>query len=121
MSLQPETGKESYSAPKLHKRTRDQANLILVGHASFGPRGATDLLIALYPLPEVEGNENLREHFEEKDLADLESRTFRLVRRVLTAFQSTREDFRRFVRGKVESWPSRLRWGGMAISRPEED
>ncbi len=56
MPWQSETRKKTYSPPKLSKLTPDQANLILLGHASCGDQGAKDLLDALYPLLEPEGS-----------------------------------------------------------------
>lgn len=99
MPLQSETRKKTYGPPKLNKLTPEQAKLILIGHASCGDQGAKDLLDVLYPLPAPDRTHNVRGHFEDKDLAQITLRTSRLIRRVLTALQSTREDFRRFVRG----------------------
>ena len=40
MPLQSETRKKTCSPPKLNKLTPEQANLILIGHASCGDQGA---------------------------------------------------------------------------------
>src|SRR5712692_4489472 len=49
MPLQSVTRKKTYSSPNLNKPTREQANLILIGHASCRDQGAKDLLEVLYP------------------------------------------------------------------------
>jgi hypothetical protein len=99
MHLLSETRKKTYSPPKLKKLTPDQAKLILIGHASCGSPGAKDLLNVLYPSPEPEGSHDVRAHFEEEKPAPITPRTLRIFRCALTALQSTREDFRRFLRG----------------------
>jgi hypothetical protein len=99
MPLQSVTRKKRYSPPKLNKLSPEQANLILIGHASCGDQGAKDLLDVLYPPPEPEQNNNVRANFEDEGPAQTKHGTSRLIRRALTALQSTREDFRRFVRG----------------------
>jgi hypothetical protein len=99
MSLLSEAGKKAYSAPELHKLTRDQATLILIGHASCGHRGAIELLTVVYPLRNLEESRNAREAFQPGDFADPVSETSSLAHRIFTAFGSAREDFWRFVRG----------------------
>ena len=99
MPLQSVTRKKRYTPPKLNKLTPDQANLILIGHASCGDQGAKDLLDVLYPPPELERNHNVRANFEDEERIRIKLGTSRLIRRAFTAFQSTREDFWRFVRG----------------------
>src|SRR5258705_565602 len=98
MPFQSETRKKTYSPPKLNKLTPEQANLILIGHAGCGDQGAKDLLAVLYPPPEREGH-NVGANSEEEDPAQIKPEPSGLIHRALTAFQSTREDFRRFVRG----------------------
>jgi len=99
MPLQPEPHKRTYSSPKLSKLTPDQANLTLLGHASCGDQGAKDLLAVLYPLSKAERNQNVYAHFEDENLVRIKPRMSRLIRRALTAFQSSRENFHRFIRG----------------------
>ncbi len=99
MPLQSEPRKKTYSAPRLSKLTPDQANLTLIGHASCGDQGAKDLLDVLYPLPEAERNQNVCSHSEDESPARTNPRMSRLIRRALTTFQSSREDFHRFIRG----------------------
>jgi hypothetical protein len=99
MPLQSVTRKKTYSPPKLSKLTTEQANLILMGHASCGDQGARDLLDVLYPPPEAERNHNVPANFEDEEPAQIKPGTSGLIRRALTALQSTREDCRRFVRG----------------------
>ena len=93
MSLQSETPKKTYLPPKLNKLTPEQANLILIGHASCGDQGAKDLLAVLYPPSERAG------YGVCANFGDEGPRPSGLIHRVLTALQSTREDLRRFVRG----------------------
>ena len=99
MPLQSETRKKTYSPPQLNNLTPEQANLILIGHASCGDQGAKDLLDVLYPHPEPDGGHDAPAYFEEEAAAETEPGTSQLVRHALTAFQSTRENFWRFVRG----------------------
>ena len=99
MPLQTLPRKKTYSTPKLSKLTSDQANLTLIGHASCGDRSAKDLLDVLYPLSEAERNQNVCTNFEDENLAETKHRMSRLIRRALIAFQSTREDFHRLIRG----------------------
>jgi hypothetical protein len=40
-----------YERPRLRKPTRDQATLLLVGHAYIGDTGAKELLELLFPGP----------------------------------------------------------------------
>ena len=61
MRLQSEIRKKAYTPARLSKLTPEQANLILIGHASCGDQGAKDLLDVLYPLPEPERNHSVRE------------------------------------------------------------
>ncbi len=99
MPLQSELRKKRYTPPKLSKLTPEQASLILLGHASCGDQGAKELLDVLYRLREPEGSLNVPAHFDGEEPAQIVSGTSRLIRRALTVLQSTREDFRRFVRG----------------------
>ena len=99
MPLQSDSRKRTYPPPKLNKLTPERAKLILVGHASRGDQGAKDILEALYPPLKPEGNHDVRPHIEEEEPAPITSRMPRLIRRALTVLQSTRGDFRRFVRG----------------------
>ena len=96
MSL--ETSKKTYSSPQLNKLTTEQANLILIGHAGCGDRGAIDLLAVLYP-PAERRVDHAGENCEDEGLARIRAAPSRIIHRALTAFQSTREEFRRFVRG----------------------
>ena len=98
MPLQAETSKKTYSIPKLSKLTPEQANLILLGHATCGDQGAKDLLDVLYPVPEPRGNHDVPAYFEKERPAQINSGSS-LIRRALTVLQSTRENFHRFVRG----------------------
>jgi hypothetical protein len=99
MPLNSETRLKTYSPPKLNKLTPEQAMLLLIGHASSGDQGAKDLLEVLYPLAEHDGNHSVPAYFEEKEPAQITSRAPRIIRRALAAFQSTKENFHRFVRG----------------------
>jgi hypothetical protein len=96
MPLQSPTRKKTYTSPRLNKLTPEQAKLILIGHASCGNQGAKDLLAVLYP--SLEGH-NACANSEDEDAAQIEPEPSGLIHRALTALQSTREDFRRFVRG----------------------
>ncbi len=99
MPLPAGEDRKEYFPPQLRKLTREQANLVLIGHASCGHRGATELLTVFYPSLEPERKHNVREHPKNNDLTQTVSRTSDAVHRVLTAFQTAREDFRRLVRG----------------------
>ncbi len=99
MPLQSETCKKTYCPPKLNRLTLDQANLLLIGQATCGDQGARELLNVVYPPPEPVRNHNVRANFEDEEPAQIKPGTSCPVRRALTAFQSTREDFRRFIRG----------------------
>ncbi len=96
--MQSNSRKKTYTPPKLNKLTTQQANLILIGHASVGDQGASDLLEVLYKLNEPDGPE-VYALVEEEEPTQIGSKLFRLIRRGLTALQSKREHFRRFVRG----------------------
>ncbi len=93
-----ETCKKTYASPKLNKLTPEQASLILIGHASCGHQGAKDLLAALYPSPERGSHSDWMDSRDEYP-AQMGPEPSGLIHRALTAFQSTREDFWRFVRG----------------------
>ena len=100
MPLESENRRKTYSPPKLKKLTPEQANLILIGQASYGDQGARDLLEVLYPMPETpEEGRGARAYFEEEEPTPIEPTAYRLIRRALTVLQSAREDFHRFVRG----------------------
>ncbi len=99
MPLPSETRQKTYSPPKLNKLTPEQAKLLLLGHAGCGDQGAKDLLDVLYPAAEHDGNHDVPEYFEEEKPAQVKPRTSRLIRRAVTALESTRENFHRFVRG----------------------
>ena len=73
MPLQSETRQKTYSPPKLNKLTPEQANLILMGHASVGDQGRKDLLDALYPAAEHDGNHDVPEYFEEEKPAQVKT------------------------------------------------
>ena len=98
MPLQP-TRKKTYSPPKLNKLTPEQAKLLLIGQAGCGDQGAKDLLDVLYPAPESDGNHYVPAHFEEEKPAQSTARMSRLICLAVMAFQATRENFHRFVRG----------------------
>jgi hypothetical protein len=106
MPLQSETRKKTYISPRLNHLTPEQANLILIGHASCGNQGAKDLLALLYPASEREG-QRVCANSESEEPAQIKPAPYELIHRALTALQSAREDFRRFVRGRAESWPNR--------------
>ena len=99
MPLQSEPPKKTYYPPNLNKLTPEQANLILMGHASVGDQGRKDLLDVLYPAAEHDGKHDVPVYFEEGKPAQIKPRTSRLIRRAVTALESTRENFHRFVRG----------------------
>ena len=99
MPLQSVIRKKTYTPPKLNKLTPEQAKLILIGHATCGDQGAKDLLAVLYPPAELERNQGFSASLEDEGPVQIEPRAYRLIRRALMALQSTREDFRRFVRG----------------------
>ena len=61
--------------------------------------GARDLLDVLYPPSEPRENYNLHANFEDEESVQIKPGTSRLIHRALAAFQSSREDFRRFIRG----------------------
>jgi hypothetical protein len=98
MPLQSETGKKTHTSPRLNKLTPEQANLILIGHASYGNLGAKELLAVLYPPPERRSH-SVCANSGDEDPAQITFELSGLNHRALTALQSTREDFRRFVRG----------------------
>ncbi len=98
MPLQSETRQKTYSPPKLNKLTPEQAKLLLLGHAGCGDQGAKDLLDVLYPAAEHDGKHDVPAYFEEGKPAQIKPRTSRLIRRAVTALESTRENFHRFVR-----------------------
>ena len=97
MMSQSQIRKKRYTSPKINKLTTEQANLILIGHAGCGDQGARDLLNVLYPLKQADGNQEV--YSEEDEPRPTISGPSRLIRRVLAAFQYTRENFGRFVRG----------------------
>jgi len=99
MPFQSQTRKKTYSPPKLNKLTPEQAKLLLIGQAGCGDQGAKDLLDVLYPAPESDGNHYIPAYFEEEKPAQSTSRMSRLICRAVMAFQATRENFHRFVRG----------------------
>jgi hypothetical protein len=96
MPLHSDNRKKAYIPAKPNKLTPDQAKLVLIGHAIYGHQGAKDLLSLFYPSPEPQGDRDVRANFEDEGNAPTTTMISRLVRRVLAAFQSTREDFRRF-------------------------
>ena len=98
MRLQSVTHKKTYSPLKLSKLTPEQARLSLVGQAGCGDQGTKDLLEVLYLPPEPDGKRDVRPHFEEEGPAVITPTASGVIRRALTALQSTREDFR-FIRG----------------------
>ncbi len=93
------TRKKTYSPPKLNKPTSEQACLFLIGHAGVGHQGAKDLLRVLCPPFEPAGRSDVWTNFEEEEPARPALRLPWLIGGVLTVFQSTKEDFWRFVRG----------------------
>jgi len=99
MRLQSDAHKKTYIPPKLNKLTQEQATLVLLGHTSCGDQGAKDLLDVLYPFRENYGNHDVPVVSQEGKPAQIMASTSWLIHRALTAFQSTREDFWRFVRG----------------------
>src|SRR5690242_10658214 len=98
MPLETETRKP-YALPKLSKLTTEQAKLLLLGHAIRGEQGAKDLLDALYPPCGSRHCPDVVAQPEKEKLTETLSGASGLIRRVSMALQSTREDFRRFVRG----------------------
>ncbi len=92
-----DTRKKTYTPPKLNKLTQEQANLILLGHCC--DQGAKDLLDVLYPLDKSDGSADGPAYCEQQEPAESTPKVSWLLHRALTAFRSTREDVRRFVRG----------------------
>lgn len=99
MPLPSEARKKTYTPPRLNKLTPEQANLILLGHASCGDQGAKDLLDVLYPPRERDARPGVGAHLDQEKRGQSMSGRSRLIHRALTALQSTREDFRRLIRG----------------------
>jgi hypothetical protein len=98
MPLQSRSCEKTYS-PKLSELTPDQANLLLIGHATCGHPVGKGLLDVLYPPSEPREIYNLHANFEDEESVQIKPGTSRLIHRALAAFQSSREDFRRFIRG----------------------
>jgi|SRR5579863_9222871 len=98
MPLQSETRKKTYTSPRLNKLTPEQASLVLIGHASCGDQGANDLLALLCP-PSERGSHSGCSNSEDENPVQAKPAPSGVIHRALTALQSTREDFRRFVRG----------------------
>ena len=64
MSVQSKIRKKTYTPPKINKLTSEQTNLVLIGHAGIGNRGAKDLLDMIYRLNEPDGSPVVPAHFE---------------------------------------------------------
>lgn len=99
MPLESQTCKKVYFAPKLNKLTPQQAQLLLIGRATFGDQGAKDLLEIIYPAPQSKGNETSRTHFEEREPGSISPRMPSLVHRTFSALGRTADSFHRWVRG----------------------
>jgi hypothetical protein len=99
MPVESQTCKKPYTAPKLNKVTLEQANLLLIGHATCGDRGAKDLLEVIYPAFQSEGNDDASADLGNGESAFITPRMPSLIRRIFAALGRTRDNFDRLVRG----------------------
>lgn len=97
MPVESQTRKKPYTAPKLNKLTLEQANLLLIGHATCGNQGAKDLLQMIYPASER--IDDVPADVESGESASITPQMPSLIRRVLAAIGRTIDNFRRLVRG----------------------
>jgi hypothetical protein len=99
MPVEPQICKKPYTVPKLNKLTLEQANLLLIGHATCGNQGAKDLLEVIYPTFQSEGIDDVPADVESGESASITPKMPSLIRRVLAAIGRTIDNFRRLVRG----------------------
>ncbi len=99
MPLESLTCKKMYSAPRLNKLTPEQAQLLLLGHATCGDQGAKDLLDVIYPAFEPQGNDDVLADLADGGSALMTPRMPSVIRRVFAAIGRTRDNFHRLVRG----------------------
>ncbi len=97
MPLESQICKKPYTAPKLNKLTLEQANLLLIGHATCGNQGAKDLLEVIYPAFQSEGNDLPSDYECGKSASTIPIPS--LIRRTFAALGRTRDNFDRLVRG----------------------